>query len=308
MSDVKTITGFIDKMKKLGISRIRMLLDRGFYSEANIEVLLNTRIGFYIPIPSNIKTYQELVDKNRKALEMPEYVISITDDSREAIYGMTLLGKVANKRVWQHIYYDTARRTEHIIAFFSNIFKWEAELISCNTDKANAWAYEKYFTVKETPKHGRKVTRNQEAINAYKTDRAGYWVILSNCDKNAASALSAYRERALVESQFDDMKNDLDMPRLRTHGQDTMRGRLLVQFLALVICAQIRNTLDEAWVRRSDDKENGFSRRYSLSEAMLRLGSYHKTLFSSRYGDVTSTPTKAQRQLFAAFGIIQKQT
>jgi hypothetical protein len=36
---------------------------------------------------------------------------------------------------------------------------------------------------------------------------------------------------------------------------------------------------------------------------MLRLGSYRKTRFSGRYGEVASTPTKAQREIFTAFGI-----
>jgi hypothetical protein len=56
------------------------------------------------------------------------------------------------------------------------------------------------------------------------------------------------------------------------------------------------------------DKDNGFSRRYTLSEMMLRLGSYRKTRFSGHYGEVLSTPTKAQRQLFAAFGLLDQVT
>jgi transposase len=217
---------------------------------------------------------------------------------------MTVLAKMANKRIWQHIYYDTARRTEHILSFFGKLAKWEQELISGDEKKANAWAYDQYFTVKTTPKRGRRVKRNQEAINTYKTDYAGYWVMITNCEKDAASALGAYRERALVESQFDDLKNELDMARLRTHNSDTMRGRVLVQFLALIITSQIRMTLKDAWDKRTEyPKDSRLSRQYSLSELMLRLGSYRKTRFSGRYGEVVSTPTKAQREIFTAFGI-----
>jgi hypothetical protein len=308
LNDVKTIASFSARMKKYGAGRIRMLLDRGFYSASNIQALQDAHIGFLMPIPANVKTAQELIDQQRDDLEMPEHIIKVSANGKDAVYGMSVLGKMGDKRVWRHIYYDSARRSEHILSFFADLTTWEEELISGKLNEANKLAYERYFIVKTTPKRGRQVKRNQEAINEYKSDRAGYWTIITNCEKDATKALAAYRERSLVELQFDDLKNKLDMARLRTHGKDTMQGRVLVQFLALVLCTQIRNTLDVAWTKRHEDKDNGFSRRYTLSEVMLRLGTYRKTRFSGHYGEVVSTPTKAQRQLFAAFGLDEQAT
>jgi len=304
LSDTKTVASFIERMKKYGTERIRMLLDRGFYSAANIGLMLQGRIGFYIPVPTAVKWQGELIDELRDAVEMPEHAIHLTEDGREALYAMTVLDKIDGHRVWKHIYFDGARRTGHIASLFAALKRWEDELQSGQTKERNKWAYELYFTVKTTPKRGRQVKRNQEAINAYKTDRAGYWVILTNCEKNAKAALDAYRERTLVESQFDDMKNDLAMSRLRTHGPDTMRGRAFVQFLALILTAQVRVVLDNAWDNRHDvPKDDRLAHHYSLAEMMMRLGTYRKTRFSDRYGAVCSAPTKAQRTIFRAFGI-----
>jgi transposase len=304
LSDTKTLKGFLERMGKYGTGRIRMLLDRGFYSAANISAMLAGHIGFYIPVPANIKWAQEVIDAYRDCVEMPEHIICLSEDNRRVVYGMTILDKMDTHRVWKHIYYDTARRSEHIASFFASLATWEHELTSGDLIKDNQWAYDLYFTVKTTPKRGRQVRRNQEAINSYKTDRAGYWVILTNCEKDAASALFAYRERALVESQFDDIKNDLAMSRLRTHGPDTMRGRTFVQFLALIVTAQLRRTIDAAWQDRdSMPKDDRLARHYSLAEAMMRLGTYRKTNFPGRYGAVVSVPTKAQRTIFLAFGI-----
>ena len=305
MSDVKTIRVFTERVKKYGTGKLRMLLDRGFYAAYNLECLLKENISFYIPVPASVKLGQELIDCYRDEVEMPEHIISITGDRKDAVYAMTVPGKMESRRVWRHIYYDTARRTEHILSFFADLAAWEEELRTGETKKDNEWAYERYFIVKNTPKRGLRVTRNQKAINAYKTDRAGYWVIVTNCEKNAALALEAYRERSLVEQSFDDLKNELDMKRLRTHSSDTMRGRIFVQFLALIITAHIRTMLDNAWGRREEYAPvDRLSRRYSLSELMLRLGSYRKTKFSGRYGEVVSVPTKAQREIFTAFGIM----
>jgi transposase len=304
MSDTKTIASFLERMKKYGTERIRMLLDRGFYSEKNMKIMLQSHIGFYIPVPTTVQWQGKLIDEYRDAVEMPEHVIHISEDGREALYGMTIFDKIEGRRVWKHIYFDGARRIEHIASLFAALTVWENELKTGDTKKGNEWAYERYFTVKTTLKRGRQVKRNQEAINAYKTDHAGYWVILTNCEKNAAAALAAYRERSIVESQFDDMKNDLALSRLRTHEADTMRGRAFVQFLALVLTSQIRVVINDAWQNRQNvSNKDRLARHYSLAEMMMRLGTYRKTSFSDRFGVVVSAPTKAQRSIFLAFGI-----
>ena len=291
MSDTRTLKGFLERMKKYGAGPIHTLLDRGFYSASNISAMLKGGIGFYIPVPANVKWAQGLIDECRDAVEMPEHIIPAAEGDRRTLYGMTVLGKMDGKRVWRHVYYDAARRADHIESLFSSLQAWEQELKSGEVITANQWAYDAYFTVKTTPKRGLSVKRNQDAINAYKKDRAGYWVVLTNCEKDASKALEAYRERSLVESQFDDMKNDLSLSRFRTHNPDTMRGRALVQFLALIVSAQVRATLAKAWENRHEvPKDDRLARHYSLAELMMRLGTYRQTGFSGQYGKVISAP------------------
>jgi hypothetical protein len=151
MADTKTIAGFLERMKKYGTERIRMLLDRGFYCASNIKNLLKSHTGFYIPVPSTVAWQGEFIDAYRDEVEMPEHIIHLSEDGREAVYGMTVLDKINGQRVWKHIYFDTARRTEHIASLFSSLFTWERELKSEDTKKNNEWAYERYFMVKTTP-------------------------------------------------------------------------------------------------------------------------------------------------------------
>jgi transposase len=183
MADTKTIAGFLERMKKYKTERIRMLLDRGFYFAANISVMLKGHTGFYLPVPATVAWQGELIDKYRDGVEMPEHIIHLSEDGREALYGMTVLDKMEKRRVWKHVHFDTARRTEHIASLFFSLFTWERKLKSEDTKKANEWAYERYFLVKTIPKRGLQVRCNQKAINAYKTDHAGYWVILDQLRK-----------------------------------------------------------------------------------------------------------------------------
>ncbi len=54
-----------------------------------------------------------------------------------------------------------------------------------------------------------------------------------------------YKEKDVIEKSFDDLKNELDMKRLRIHNSQRMKGRTFIQFIALIFLAQIRKTMWE---------------------------------------------------------------
>jgi transposase len=47
----------------------------------------------------------------------------------------------------------------------------------------------------------------------------------------------------VVEKCFDDLKNQLDMKRLRMHSSEAVNGRLFVQFIALIYISALRNEM-----------------------------------------------------------------
>jgi hypothetical protein len=72
---------------------------------------------------------------------------------------------------------------------------------------------------------------------------AGFFCILCPAFKDPMDALGVfYRAKDAVENSFDDQKNHLDMKRLRVHTSAAMDSRLFLQFLALILICQIRNT------------------------------------------------------------------
>jgi hypothetical protein len=128
--------------------------------------------------------------------------------------------------------------------------------------------------------------------------------MLTNCEKDPEAALEAFRERALAESQFCDMKNGPAMSGVPTHGPSAMRGRTFVQFLTLIFIARIRGVIASAWENRKDmPEEDKLSRRCSLEELMMVLGTCRETRFSNLCGAVVSAPAKAQRSIFRALAI-----
>ena len=52
-------------------------------------------------------------------------------------------------------------------------------------------------------------------------------------------ALEVYRRRGTVEKSFDDLKNHLDMRRMRTHSDAAADGRMFCAFVGLVARARM---------------------------------------------------------------------
>ena len=52
--------------------------------------------------------------------------------------------------------------------------------------------------------------------------------------------IAIYRRKDIVENCFDDLKNRLDMKRLRIHSSEVVDGRMFIQFIALTLISRKR--------------------------------------------------------------------
>ena len=78
--DVSTLPNMIEFAEELGINNMKYVMDKGFYSEKNIEKLLAKRIKFTISVPFNNKFSKQKVDDVREDINACENSISINDD------------------------------------------------------------------------------------------------------------------------------------------------------------------------------------------------------------------------------------
>jgi transposase len=99
--------------------------------------------------------------------------------------------------------------------------------------------------------------------------------------------LQVYREKDVVEKCFDDLKNQLDMKRLRVHSSSTVDGRLFVQFIALIYMSALRQEM-----RRSDLIE-----RYGVREVLQEMETLTRVKYSGKYGSILTEITKPQREI-----------
>lgn len=292
MSDKVVLDETLARLKKLEIGGFTFCGDRGFFSGRNLKMLTDRGIRFTVPVPSSIKWGKDLIREHRDSLIHPSHFIN---DGKTKVYGKTVYKMTEHGRTWYHIFFDPARKDMMQASFMSRLQQCKDELEQNRPKECHQSIYDEFFIVKDSPKRGRRVIYDDEALQNYLNNDSCYWILLSNTEKDAAKALSSYRERGGVELSFDDIKNVLDLNRLRCHNERTVKGKVFVNFVALIILSKLRRTVDA--VKPKD-------RLYMSEMDMLdKVETYSRIHFGGKYNDVYTTPTKAQRTVFDLLGI-----
>jgi transposase len=104
-------------------------------------------------------------------------------------------------------------------------------------------------------------------------------------------SLQIYRDKDVVEKCFDDLKNQLDMKRLRMHSSVTVDGRLFVQFIALIYMSALRM------------RQSGLIKQYTVRELLQEMDTLTKIKYSGKYGHILTEITKPQREILEGLKI-----
>ena len=108
--------------------------------------------------------------------------------------------------------------------------------------------------------------------------------------KSTADILEIYRMKDVIEKSFDNIKNDLDMKRLRIHSAQAEEGKMFLAFLALILRTYVFNTL----------KPYILKKRLSLDRIFIELRKIKVAAYPS--GVRMHNPlTKKQRDILAHF-------
>jgi transposase len=293
ITDVATLRTTMKSMDFLGSSPVHFVLDRGFYSKANIDDALDRRHHFTIAVPSALKWVEEIIDAYYESIASPENYRQI-DDS-EALYVATRLLRWGerSRRAYLHVYYNARRAADEFDGLTRELLKYKEEVESGKRIKEHEESYARFLVIKETPKRGLCVSFNDEEIKKYRRRYSGFFCVMSTAIKDPMEALGVYRAKESVENSFDDLKNQLDMKRLRVHTSAAMDSRVFIQFLALILVCQVRNI----------SKADKTLRNLTVREIMEQMETLVRIKFSGRHGQLLTEAGPLQRKIMEVFGL-----
>lgn len=251
--DVISIGNAINELKSLGVTAREVITDNGYYSEKNLAELLIVGFDFITLAKTSLKWIRPQIDKHREDLESfstscpfdhhTHGVAVLTSHTFEKTrkYANHKTGKnkgdveTFERRIYLHIFFNASNQAADRADF-------EADLHSIKTLVESGTAIEDlnetsqkrvsaYFTVRTWGNKTTLIPKEEAIKDAYRYH--GYFVLVSNKERDAFEALKKYRKRATIESFFEAEKQYADGTRTRVWDTDTLRGRMFVQFVSL---------------------------------------------------------------------------
>lgn len=330
VSDTRTLQNTLQFLDKLGYKPDCLMMDRGFASQENIAYMLRRGYTFLQALRVNAGWIREIIDAGKRERLRPDSMVKVGDRTyytSTARCQWVVLRRTRKKSVTEetHVYLCNGARGEkyttsdegveilfqcpcnvHVL-FCQDLVggQWDRFMENLNDERNRLLAdekasvkngFERYFQIeREKYARHRTVEFNIESIEQHRDRYAGHICFITN-DRTVARAEDALREystRDYIEKDFDELKNDLDMKRIRVHTDDRMRSRLLIQFIAEIILREIR-------VRLRDSEECNKMTRRQISSHIKGIYKIH---FKGRYKDVKPELSKSQRIILEALGL-----
>ena len=245
--DVKTLKKLLADMESMGYKKFKVVLDRGFFSAANINDLYKHHMKFIIAAKLSLKLIRTNLDSVHDQMrnwryfnqdyQLYAYSLPISWDY---IQNRPYKGDIikAKRRMYLHLYFSPERALENEISFNKRMAVLQRELESGQRHPNHKKQYDRYFEVISTPVRGTKVIARSEVMEEDKR-YFGYFALLSNDVKDATEALEIYRNRDLVEKAFNNLKERLNLRRVAVSSEKSLDGKLFVQFIALIFLSCI---------------------------------------------------------------------
>jgi transposase len=272
-------------------------MDRGFYSEDNVNAMLAAHLKFLIGVKVSLAYVQEALGPVRETMQNFDhyhpvhglYAYSKTiawDYKQDRPYkGDTIEDE---RRMYLHIYYNSARALEDETSFTLKLIALKDELESGKVKTEHDKQYSKYFDVTGTPKRGVKVTVKQREIDRAKKNY-GYFAMISNEIKDPIKTLGLYRSKDLVEKAFENLKDRLSFKRTLVSSEQSLDGKLFVEFIALIVMSHIKRKMQESELFKTHTMQEMLD-QIDLIECFEQKGR------KLRYGEIT----KKQSDIYEA--------
>jgi len=297
--DVSQLQFMLEKAKGYGYKKIGFILDRGYFSQGNIQYMDSCGYDFAIMVKGMASFVNGLILENKGKFE----------NRRECgireykAYGMTvkreLYASDETERYF-HLFYSSSKECaerEKIEAGMEQTAKYlkkqEGKVF------APSDACTKYFEPFASEKDNVFLFAREKAeVIEREIGLCGYFVIVTSAKMTAKEALSLYKSRDASEKLFRGDKSYLGNKSLRVHSDESAAAKIFIEFIALIVRSKLYTCLKDE-MARSEKKSNYMTVPAAIKELekieMVRL-------LDKRYR-LDHAVTATQKAILKAFGM-----
>jgi len=269
---------------------VTTVTDKGFYSKKNVRAMLAQADRHFIAaVPFTSAFAKGQADGERKDIDCAANTIVVGADSMRAV---TKIRSFEGCELFTHIFYSAKKASAHREDLLATVSVLKDEAVANPEKCSKSDAHTRYLNIRHSKrvKEGWTVSIRDDAIDAA-LGYSGWLVIVSNCVDNAREAITIYRAKDVVEKGFMHLKDDMDLGRLRVHGQERMQSKVFVGFIALIMLSHIHAVM----------LDGGLYRQMTARQLMRALAKHRVQIIDGQR--IMFPPSKTQKDIYAAFGI-----
>lgn len=173
ITDVKTVKQLMTEFDVMGHKKVRVVLDRGFYSKKNIDLLYKNHQKFMVGVKLGLNYVKNILEEERTNLQLWSNLetqfgtygicrpIEWEYEQQRPYKGDVLKEK---RRAYLLLFYNPEKAAKDQADMNDYLTSLHNDLMSNTRKEYRTKDYDKYFEVTETPKRGRKIVPKEDAM------------------------------------------------------------------------------------------------------------------------------------------------
>ena len=316
--DIAQLQFMLNTARGYGYKHVGFILDRGYFSQANIHYMDSFGYDFVIMVKGlkvlvreAVRTVQGTFENKREHTIRKYKVNGIT--IRKQLYPSD------EKQRYFHIFYDPGKNAAERTNLENKLFRMEKLL---KRMEGKPYELDKPTLHYYRPEYYHEGKKDQCFVTAYEREEVveeelslcGYFCIISSTEMTAREALDLYKSRDTSEKLFRADKTFLGCRTERVQSEEALGGKLLIGFVSLIIrnrmYTKIKDAAEEmdsppnymnvaAAIRELEKIEmlRGADGKYRLDHAVTKIQRNILNAFDINTNDVKSKADEISEQL-----------
>lgn len=298
ITDVSQFEYMVDKVKEYRYKSVGFILDRGYFSKANIRYMDKNGYSFIIMVKGCKKLVSVLVAQHRNTFET---------DREYAIRAYRVYGKTVMARLYED---DSSERYFHIY-FNPSKHAAEREKLELTLERFGLYLekhlgttitvgkfYQEFFEFQYNKKNELVSYCEKKDAIKQRLELCGYFCIVTSTKMTASEALIHYKGRDISEKLFSTDKSFIGSKSNRVQSIESLSAKLFIEFIALIVRNRIYNLLKETMLRLE-----GKPNYMTVPAALRELEKIEMIRRSNGHYRLDHAVTKKQKIILSSFGM-----
>ncbi len=288
--DVSTLEATVSQIAPQEYDQILLVMDKGFSSRKNIDMLLSRGLQFLLALPLTLSFTKQQIESERKDID--QFANTIVNGA-ETLRGVTKTRSWSKgEDLYVHVYYNDVRATATKNHLYGRVRQLAEDAQADPHNGKLKQQFDHYLIIRKSEKQESGYTINvREDVLAQELAHAGWLVLVSNHIDDAAEAIRVYRDKDVVEKGFHRIKHSLGLDRLRVHSQQAMESKVFIGFLALILSSHIHRVMLEEKLYKT----------MTMKQLIRTMEKLRTQVIDGR--KILFPITKQQREIYQAFAV-----